>query len=103
MLNLYKVSGPSLYPILKNGDLVLVKRTKKIRSGDIAVIQAESNLAIVKKVEVSGDKIQIIKLNQDYDSKFEKNCFSRGALIGKVLFKFKKDTKIWRLLEIIRH
>ena len=103
MLSLYKVSGPSLYPILKNGDLVLVKRTKKIRSGDIAVNQAESNLAIVKKVEVKGDKIQIIKLNQDYDSKFEKNSFSKGDLIGKVLYKFKKNTKIWRLLEIIRH
>lgn len=47
-----RVSGPSMVPTLRSGDLILVRRTTSVRPGDVVVARFRSrpDLLVVKRV-----------------------------------------------------
>lgn len=67
---LYKVTGNSMSPLLKDGDKVFVKKTKDIHKGDITVANHPyKKVQIIKKVsKVEGDKITLKGANKSESS-----------------------------------
>lgn len=66
-----RVKGNSMYPEIKDGDLILVHRQASVDSGSIAVIIYNSDEATVKKVRyVQGeDWLELIPINPEYQTK----------------------------------
>lgn len=66
-----RVKGNSMYPEIKDGDLILVHRQPSVDSGSLAVIIYNSDEATIKKVRyVQGeDWLELIPINPEYQTK----------------------------------
>lgn len=60
------VEGDSMSPKIENGDIIQVRRQSSVDSGDIAVVQLDSQDFFVKKVEYGADYIRLVSLNANY-------------------------------------
>ena len=66
-----QVKGDSMYPRLLDGDVVLVKRTTSVDSGQTAVVMYDGEDATVKRVNyVSGeDWLELVPINPEYKTR----------------------------------
>ncbi len=78
-----RISGDSMAPRIKEGDIVIVSPNAYITSGDIVVARINNNEVTVKKLKIQDDKVVLIPLNPNYEPLyFEKD---KLEIIGKVV------------------
>ncbi len=83
-----RVNGSSMYPLLLDGDRILVERTTSVDSGSLAVVLYNGEDATVKRVRyVYGeDWLELIPQNPEYQTKrIEGPDLEECRVIGKVL------------------
>ena len=83
-----RVNGNSMYPLLLDGDRILVERTTSVDSGSLAVILYGGEEATVKRVRyVYGeDWLELIPQNPEYQTKrIEGPDLEECRVLGKVL------------------
>ena len=83
-----RVNGNSMYPLLLDGDRILVERTTSVDSGSLAVILYAGEEATVKRVRyVYGeDWLELIPQNPEYQTKrIEGPDLEECRVLGKVL------------------
>jgi len=68
-----KVSGSSMYPLLKDGDTLIVHAQPDAENGAIAIIQINGNEGVVKKIQKHKDGITLISINPAYDPMYFTN------------------------------
>ncbi len=49
-IKVYTVSGSSMEPTLKEGDLILLRKPKEIQTGDVIVFKHQNNDLYIKRV-----------------------------------------------------
>lgn len=54
-----QVSGKSMEPALENGELVVIKKTTKIKQGDIISFYYQSKILVKRVIGTPGDYIDI--------------------------------------------
>lgn len=87
---LLRVKGSSMYPILVEGDIVLVHRQEDIESGEIAVVIAEDGEATIKTVIKKRDIVELVPKNPEYTTKkYIGNECDNVHIWGKVLTLFR--------------
>lgn len=80
-----RVSGDSMYPEFKEGDLVFVKCQSSVESGSYAVVMVDSELGMVKKVVYGDDYVELHSVNPMYPPKrFENEDVLRVRVFGLV-------------------
>lgn len=80
-----RVSGDSMYPEFKEGDLVFVKCQPSVESGSYAVVMVDSELGMVKKVIYGDDFVELQSVNPMYPPKrFENEDVLRVRVFGLV-------------------
>ncbi|CAA6828264.1 MAG: Unknown protein [uncultured Sulfurovum sp.] len=92
MLQLFKISGDSLYPFLKNGERVICRKifaSTKIKVDDMIVFQKKSHGLMVKKVKHIEKNGYFVEGTNPYsiDSR-DFGHLSQKELQYKVIFKF---------------
>lgn len=60
------VSGDSMEPTFKDGEVVFVKKTTEVRNGQFIAVQINEE-AYVKKAYLEEDKLRLVSLNKKYD------------------------------------
>ena len=83
-----RVNGSSMYPLLLDGDRILVERTTSVDSGSLAVVLYNGEDATVKRVRyVYGeDWLELVPQNPEYQTKrIEGPDLEECRVIGKVL------------------
>lgn len=83
-----RVNGSSMYPLLLDGDRILVERTESVDSGSLAVVLYNGEEATVKRVRyVYGeDWLELIPQNPEYQTKrIEGPDLEQCRVLGKVL------------------
>jgi signal peptidase I len=74
LFNPYKlvvVVGESMYPTLRNGNIVLAKKTKDLRKGDIVVARNDQQEIIIKRIAYMPKEYYYYLLNRnDSDYRF---------------------------------
>lgn len=87
-----KVEGSSMTPAYKNGDFVLVRKTKKAEIGQVVICQRPDrpDLLIMKRVQSLTENGYWLKGdNQEYSD--DSRVFGeveKNLIIGKVIFKY---------------
>ncbi len=87
-----QVKGNSMYPLLEDGDKVLVKRCNSVDSGTIAAVGYNGNEVTVKKVEyVNGeDWLRLIPRNPEYPVKtISGSDLDQCHIYGEVVYLFR--------------
>lgn len=80
-----KVTGDSMYPEFKEGDLVFVKCQPSVESGSYAVVMVDSELGMVKRVIYGKDFVELQSVNPMYPPKrFENEDVLRVRVFGLV-------------------
>ncbi|WP_341217342.1 S24 family peptidase [Neptunomonas phycophila] len=94
MLNIIKVTGLSMSPVLSCGDFVIVRRTTRPKLGSIVVAIHPKYGQIIKRVVSLNNKeeFQLSGTNTNSVSTQEMGWFPRQACIGKVVLTIKKST-----------
>ncbi len=83
-----RVNGNSMYPLLLDGDRILVERTTSVDSGSLAVVLYNGEEATVKRVRyVYGeDWLELIPQNPEYQTKrIEGPDLEECRVLGRVL------------------
>lgn len=83
-----RVNGNSMYPLLLDGDRILVERTASVDSGSLAVVLYNGEEATVKRVRyVYGeDWLELIPQNPEYQTKrIEGPDLEECRVLGRVL------------------
>ena len=102
-----QVSGKSMEPALENGELVVIKKTTKIKQGDIIGFYYQSKILVKRVIGTAGDYIDIDEDGNVYvngegkyfvmgdhrsvsvDSRSSAiGCVAEDQIIGKVAFRF---------------
>ncbi|MDY0193390.1 MAG: S24 family peptidase [Aliarcobacter butzleri] len=82
-LEAIKVVGDSMYPTLKDRELILIDKNKnKYNSNSVFLINTTNGL-FVKRLKINGDKIDLISDNKEYSN--ITLCVDEVTIIGKVL------------------
>ncbi len=90
-LKVVKVEGNSMFPYLKNGQFVIIRKTKKIKVGDVICFhdpENEGNL-LIKRVQASSEDHYFVigdNLPNSRDSRHF-GMIPSETIIGKLLFK----------------
>lgn len=80
-----KVTGDSMYPVLMENDLVLIKIQDSIDSGKIGVVTIDSDNGVIKKIVYTSDYIELQSINPMYPPRrFEGRDVLRLRVIGEV-------------------
>lgn len=88
-LEAIKVVGDSMYPILKDKELILIDRNKnKYNSNSIFLVNTTNGL-FVKRLKINGDKIDLISDNKEYSNLTL--CVDEVLILGKVLGVLKSN------------
>ncbi len=88
-LEAIKVVGDSMYPILKDKELILIDRNKnKYNSNSIFLVNTTNGL-FVKRLKINGDKIDLISDNKEYSNLIL--CVDEVTIVGKVLGVLKSN------------
>lgn len=61
-----KVVGDSMYPVIQEGDLVLVRKQRSVDSGSMAVVVVNEEEGMIKKVDYTDDTITLSSFNPYY-------------------------------------
>ncbi|MFA6038696.1 MAG: S24 family peptidase [Candidatus Peribacteraceae bacterium] len=59
-----RAKGNSMLPYIKNGDLVITRRTNDYKNGDVVVCVNDGE-ALIKKIAVRGNQIFLVSFNKD--------------------------------------
>jgi phage repressor protein C with HTH and peptisase S24 domain len=80
------VTGPSMVPTLREGDCLLVRRTSRIRSGDLVVarFRARPDLLVVKRAVEERDGGWLLAS----DNPFGRSSSGIGDVEAKVLLRY---------------
>ena len=80
-----RVSGDSMYPEFKEGDLVFVKCQPSVESGSFAVVMVDDELGMVKRVVYGNNFVELQSVNPMYPPKrFETEDVMRVRVFGLV-------------------
>ena len=80
---LIRAKGDSMLPIIKSGDLLVVKKQNIANDGDI-VLCINNGEAIIKKIKHESDKIILISLNTKYPPFLAKEDFKIEGVIKSI-------------------
>lgn len=82
-----KVKGDSMYPLIMDGDLVLVRLQDEIDSGELAVVIVDEEDGVIKRVQYSTNKVTLISENSEkYPPRvFERKEINRLRIWGKAI------------------
>lgn len=64
----FMVSGDSMEPLFENGEYVFVQETTDVVSGQVVAVEINEE-AFVKKMYLEDDRMRLVSLNTDIDSK----------------------------------
>ena len=64
------IKGNSMYPEIKDGDIVVVRKQTVVENRDIAIVRINGEDATCKRVEIADKGITLIPINPEYESKF---------------------------------
>lgn len=87
-----EVKGDSMFPLLENGDKVLIKKCSTVDSGTVAAVGFNGEQATVKKVEyIQGeDWIRLIPRNPEYPVKTIRGSdLDQCRIYGEVVYLFR--------------
>lgn len=79
-----KVSGNSMEPTFKDGDIIFVEKSENPINGAFMVVQVDDE-AFIKKVYLEDDKLRLVSLNPDYDDRIADE-HNEVRVVGKVVF-----------------
>lgn len=80
-----KISGDSMEPTYKNGDILLVQKTEELNNGDIGIFYIDGNTMCKKYVE-RGRGVSLVPENNKYETikvTKDKDCLTQGKVLGK--------------------
>ena len=80
-----RVSGDSMEPTYKNGDILLVQKTEELSNGDIGIFYIDGN-TMCKKYVKRGRGVSLVPENNKYEAikiTKDKDCVIQGKVIGK--------------------
>lgn len=81
-----EVSGDSMSPDIKDGDLVLIKRQTSVDNGDVGIFLVDGENGYIKKVHYSENYIMLESYNPFYPPmEFRGSDVQRVRVIGKVV------------------
>ncbi|MDP1876899.1 MAG: nickel-type superoxide dismutase maturation protease [Actinomycetota bacterium] len=87
-----RIVGPSMEPALRNGDWVLVRRTGRLRTGDIALLAhpRRPDLLVVKRAaRPEGTGWWVLGDNPDSsDDSREFGVVPSASIVGRVTFRY---------------
>ena len=92
-LEAIKVVGDSMYPTLKDKELILIDKNKnknknKYNSSSVFLVNTTNGL-FVKRLKINGDKIDLISDNKEYSNLTL--CVDEVTILGKVLGVLKSN------------
>ncbi len=80
-----KVKGNSMYPLIIDGDCIIVRKQESVDSGTIGVVLLDGNEGLVKRIVYGDDWIELQSVNPEYAPKrFEGAEVQRLRVVGKV-------------------
>ncbi len=80
-----RVSGDSMYPEFKDGDLVLVRCENSVNSGEYAVVMVDDEMGVVKRVVYGNDYVELQSVNPMYPPRrFSGADVEKIRIFGKV-------------------
>lgn len=82
------IRGDSMYPLLFDGDVVIVRAQPDCESGDIAVIIVDGKDATVKRIKKRPEGIMLVPANPSYEPMFYANSYVTDmsvSILGKVV------------------
>lgn len=80
-----KVKGDSMYPLIIDGDCIIVRKQESVDSGTIGVVLLDGNEGLVKRIVYGDDWIELQSVNPEYAPKrFEGAEVQRLRVVGKV-------------------
>lgn len=80
-----RVSGDSMYPEFKDGDLVLVRCENSVNSGEYAVVMVDGEMGVVKRVVYANDYVELQSVNPMYPPRrFSGADVEKIRIFGKV-------------------
>lgn len=62
----FEVSGDSMTPLFKDGEIIFIEYDKEVRNGQIGVVMIDDE-AYVKKMYVEDNHLRLVSLNKEYD------------------------------------
>ena len=88
-LEAIKVVGDSMYPILKDKELILIDKNKNNYNSNSVFLVNTTNGLFVKRLKIHGDKIDLISDNKEYSNLTL--CVDEVLILGKVLGVLKSN------------
>ena len=82
-LEAIKVVGDSMYPTLKDKELILIDKNKNNYNSNSVFLVNTTNGLFVKRLKIHGDKIDLISDNKEYSNLTL--CADEVTILGKVL------------------
>ena len=82
-LEAIKVVGDSMYPILKDKELILIDKNKNNYNSNSVFLVNTTNGLFVKRLKTNGDKIDLISDNKEYSNLTL--AVDEVTILGKVL------------------
>ena len=74
-----------MYPKIEDGDIISVQNQDTVVNRQIAVVLIDGEDALVKKIRMSKDCVELISINPEYKPrKFEKEEMNRLKILGLV-------------------
>lgn len=81
-----KVKGDSMYPLIMDGDCVIVRKQDTVVSGTIGVVLLDDNEALVKRIVFDKNWMELQSVNPQYAPKrFENDELDHIRIVGKVI------------------
>ncbi len=89
MISRFEIRGRSMLPSLKEGDRVLVLKTKNVKKGDVIVF-SESGIDCVKRIH-NADEDSVFVLGDNMQESTDSRNYgpiSRKQVLGKAILKY---------------
>lgn len=95
------VRGDSMLPALEPGDRLLVRRTRRVRPGDLAVVAdpREPDRLLVKRVIEAGTDV-VVLAGDNADASTDSATFGpvpRSGLIGRAVYRYSPPGRAGRV------
>lgn len=82
----FKVTGDSMLPDIKDGDLALVRRQFDVKNGDIAVVIYDGELGTIKRIQFHENAVSLVPLNPNFQTKVIIGTQRKNLIVyGKVI------------------
>lgn len=81
-----RVTGDSMEPDIREGDLVLVRVQETVESGECAVVLVDEEDGLIKDIEIGKDHVTLCSKNPNYPPRvFVREEANRVRIVGKVV------------------